>query len=301
MTTRLSAKGGHRRRQGNFLAGAALISIGLIVGALILSRDREPLRVEQAAPIVAAFDSVQVPVPAEPVAAGAPLREVRFVMMSYPAHQVPEGSIRSLAEVKDGVALTALPANLPLFARNIARSSVTTNAVLERIPPGMRAMTINVDATSAVEGWARPGSLVDVLLVTPQRTTVVAEKVKILSAERSVAPGDSPIPNVPSTVTLLTTQEQTLAINTAIPMGKIAFALRSSRDDANWSATTFTPEQLKGGSTGSGNAEVSGYVSIRDGDEVKSFALSEGKWIESAVVPQGFRLSDDDVKAQQRR
>jgi Flp pilus assembly protein CpaB len=159
----------------------------------------------------------------------------------------------------------------------------------------MRAMTINVDATSAVEGWARPGTIVDVLLVTKERTAVVAEKVKILSAERSVAPGDSATSNVPSTVTLLTTQEQTLAINTAIPLGKIAFALRSARDDADWGSTIFTPQQLKGdGGAEAARDAVTGYVAIRDGGETRGYALSDGKWIESAVMPQGFLLPQGD-------
>lgn len=77
---------------------------------------------------------------------------------------------------------------------------------------------MRVDATSSVEGWAGSGSLVDVLLIQKDRTTVVAEKVKVLSSERSSSPVEGGAsPSVPSTATLLVTQEQCLAINTAIP------------------------------------------------------------------------------------
>ena len=155
-------------------------------------------------------------------------------------------------------------------------------------------MTVRVDATTAVEGWAGSGALIDVLLVTKERTSVVAEKVKILSAERSVSPVEgSGAPNVPSTVTLLVTQEQCLAINTAIPLGKIAFALRSSADDSQWQETLFTSERLKGPSSAKEDKPgISGYLTVH-GQE-KRYALTEGKWIKADSVPPGFFVGQNN-------
>jgi Flp pilus assembly protein CpaB len=158
----------------------------------------------------------------------------------------------------------------------------------------MRAMTVKVDATSAVEGWARSGSIVDVLLVEKARTTVVAEQVRVISAERSLSPtdtskgGSAAGPSVPSTVTLLVTQEQCLAINTAVPLGKIAFALRSSKDDERWRDTHFSSDDLAESKKPHSSVHIGGVVTFGSGLERKSYALVDGAWVPSDSVPKGF-------------
>ena len=156
-------------------------------------------------------------------------------------------------------------------------------------------MTVRVDVTSSVEGWAGSGSVVDVLLVEKDRTTVVAEKIRILSAERSVSPVEgSGAPSVPSTATLLVTQEQCLAINTAIPLGKIAFALRSNHDEESWIDVTYSSERLKGGASAAKlSGSISGYASLGGTEGSRSFALADGKWIRAESVPEGFLVNSE--------
>lgn len=303
MAVRASAKGGeYRRRKGGSLPGLIVIGVAIIVAAFLLSR--KPAAVEQkvATPaIVAEFDTVMVPVPIEPIPAGARVRDVQFKNIPYPKHQLPEGAVLSLQNLGDTYTVSALPANLPLFRKNLSTNAAASNPVMEKIPPGMRAITIRVDATSSVEGWAGSGTIVDVILVEKDRSTVVAERVKILSAERSVSPVESgSAPNVPSTVTLLVTQDQALAINTAIPLGRIAFALRSAQDEEGWSSTSYTADRLKGGSAGKRTSQVQGYVSIGGSDgsseERSSFALSDGKWVKTEVIPEGFLVAEESRK-----
>lgn len=277
-----------RGRQSPLVLLVAIGGVGLalLVGVVIGGRKAPP---PTPAPVVAAFDTIPVIVPIEPVAAGTKGSEIRTRLVAFPRHQVPQGALTDLASFREARTVAALPANLPLFPENFTVGGGTGNPVIERIPPGMRAMTIKVDATSAVEGWARPGSVVDVLLVQRERTTVVAERVQVLSAERSVAANDGASATVPSTVTLLTTQEQTLAINTAIPLGKIAFALRSTRDDAPWQQTSFRAQELQGEAPLKPERDVvSGVVSVKVGNERRHFTLADGKWVATAEVPSGF-------------
>jgi Flp pilus assembly protein CpaB len=277
------------------------LSLAIVVAALVLRR--EPLQVEAAVPapaIVAEFDTVNVPVPAEVVPANTKIKDIAFKLVAYPAHQVPPGVLTDLDSYLDATTVTVLPANLPMFADNLSRTAITKNPVVERIPPGMRAMTVRVDATAAVEGWAGSGSIVDVLLVENDKTTVVAEKVTILSAERSLAPVDSSSPSVPKTVTLLVTQEQCLAINTAIPIGRIAFALRSGRDEGIWSTTSYSADRLRGSSlVVDRDGTITGVVSVQGRSSVRSFALSDGKWIPAQSVPEGFFVGRETFKEQQ--
>ncbi len=291
MAVRSATRRISRRHRGG-TAGPLVLAIALAIAAVAFLRQPTPQPAVVTQPVVAEFDAVKVPVPSEFVPAGTRMRDVKFKTMSYPKHQLPAGALMSLEGYVEAVAVAPLPANLPLFASNLSLTAQASNPVLERIPPGMRAMTIRVDATSAVEGWAGSGSVVDVLLVEKERTTVIAEKVKVLSAERSVSPVEgSSAPSVPSTVTLLVTQEQCLAINTAIPLGKIAFALRSIKDEENWNDTIFTPDNLKQGVVPEQRLAVSGYVSVKEQGKEHSFALADGKWVKTEVVPEGFFVS----------
>ena len=283
-----------RRHSRSSLPGLALVAVAIVVAAVVLARKPAPVQArEAAAPVVAAFDSITVPVPAEPVVAGTKVKDIKLKNVSFPKHQVPMGALQDMGTYLEAVAVAPLPANLPIFKENLSFTAFANNPVIEKIPAGMRAMTIKVDATSSVEGWAGSGSIVDVLLVEKERTSVVAENVKILSAERSVTPVEgSASPNVPQTVTLLVTQDQCLAVNTAIPLGRIAFALRGKQDPASWGSTVFTADSLRfGGSHNEKPSSVVGYVSVSEKGNSKSFALTDGKWIKTEVVPEGFLVN----------
>jgi pilus assembly protein CpaB len=284
-----------RHLRGSALFGPLIIAAALFGAALLFdARTPEP-EVIRSAPIVSAYDMVEIPVPIEVVPAGTKVRDMRVRSLQFPRHQLPQGAVTDLSALIDSQTLVPIPADLPLMSDNFTREGGVSNAVVDRIPPGMRAITVKVDVTSSVEGWAGSGSIVDVLLVGRERTSVIAEQVKILSAERTVVPvGGSVAPTVPSTVTLLVSQEQCLAISTALPLGRLAFALRSTRDDARWRTTDFSPNELRGQTetVGTQGSSVRGYISFSEAPGRKrSFALSSGRWIETAIVPDGFRLS----------
>ncbi len=243
-----------------------------------------PDPVERSRVFVPEFNAVDIPVPEKPVPAGVAVREIAVRMEKFPEHQLPRGVVRDLSRVRDMVVMAPLPGGLPLIDANLAAPEEIANPVSGRIPQGMRAMTVRVDATSAVEGWARSGSVVDVLLVEKDRTTVVAEQVKVISTERSLSPvdegGKAPIPN---TVTILVTQEQCLAVNTAVPLGKIALVLRSNRDSEGWRSTRFSAQELNGGGKGIDQSRVQGVAWFGSGTERKKFALVDGAWIPAAA------------------
>lgn len=288
-------KGGRR----GLLAPALLVSGSIIAAAIIFKRapSLDPLQaMERASPrVVAEFDTVSVPVPLNTVPTGTKVSDITLKFVAYPREQLPEDALLNLDKYLDAYTTAPLPGNLPIFSTNLSKTQ-SSNPVVERIPQGMRAMTISVDATSSVEGWAGSGAMVDVLLVQKDLTTVIAEKVKILSAERSVVPVEGAnAPNVPRTVTLLVTQDQCLAINTAIPLGKIAFALRGTQDSDSWNDAQYSADQLRRSGAlvaiEQRKSNVTGYVRLK-GDDSKSFALSDGKWIKAETMPEGFLLGE---------
>jgi Flp pilus assembly protein CpaB len=230
--------------------------------------------------VVGSFDTVSVPVPVAPVAPGTLLKDLTVRYVKFPKHQLPKGALLNFSGLTDRYVTTTLPASLPIFFENLSSEQPVNNPVSARIPSGMRAMTIDVTATSSVEGWAGSGSFVDVLLVTPKRTSVIAEKVKILSAERVVAAIEgSPSVAVPRTVTLLVTQEQCLAISTALPHGKISFALRNQSDEGIWRSSDLDAEKIINRNLVSKKVNISGVLKVKGvGGEVKSYALRDNQW-----------------------
>lgn len=274
--------------------GVAALAFG--VSGLAYSIGAQGRRMDEPAQsrvFVPEFNVVEVPVPERPIPAGTIMREVAFRNERYPEHQLPRGAIREVAAVLDLVALVALPAGLPIGRENLGSHDEATNPILGHIPPGMRAMTVRVDATAAVEGWVRSGSIVDVLLVEKTKTSVVAERVKVISAERSLSPLEvSASTSIPSTVTLLVSQEQCLAINTAVPLGRIAFALRSNRDSDQWRDTHFSSDDLMPEQSDQGGSSVEGVVAVGSGREIKRFALVNGAWLPAEDIPEGFLLAN---------
>jgi Flp pilus assembly protein CpaB len=216
------------------------------------------------------------------------LKDVAIRFERYPSHQLPMDIVRDVKLFADRVTITALPGGLPIGTSNLGAPEELMNPVIGKIPSGMRAMTVKVDATSAVEGWARTGSIVDVLLVEKTRTTVVAERVRVLSTERSTSSfAEQNSAPIPSTVTLLVTQEQCLAVNTAVPLARIAFALRSTGDESAWRSTRFSAQELSGDSADT-PAKVGGAVTFSVDGKPKTYALVDGAWISSDEAPAGF-------------
>ena len=294
MVQRSTTERKRRRRKDRSLAGLSLLSLSILGAAFILSRDRsvEVRAAEPQTTIVGEFDTVALPVPANFVPTGTKMRDIALRHVAFPRHQVPKNALTSLSGFENSVTIAPLPANLPIFPENMSALAGRSNPVIERIPAGMRAMTVNVDATSAVEGWANSGAIIDVLLVQNDQTRVIAEKVKIISAERKLETEQSD-GVIPRTVTLLVTQAQCLAINTAIPLGKIAFALRGASDDGDWASTSYTPNELKGGpQVVRQGGNITGYIAVEEGEDKRAFALSQGRWVRTEVVPEGFLVGE---------
>ncbi len=280
-----------KRSKNNGFLGYALIAVALLLFFAAQNKE-QPKESKTEKAFVAEFDTVKVPVPKSSVTQGTAFKDIPIEYIDYPKHQLPKGAVTDVDTIFRSYTTVALPAKLPFFTENFNIAQSNSNRLVSKIPTGMRAITIKVDATAAVEGWARSGSTVDVLLVEDDRTTVVAEEVKILSAERSLEPVDSSrAPEIPSTVTVLVSKEQALAITTAVPRGKISFALRSGDDDARWANRIYTADRLKRAGSNTSKRHVKGYVSIgksKDKDTSKAFALANGKWIKTKVIPEGY-------------
>lgn len=234
-------------------------------------------------------DLILLPAPTRNVAKGEKLSAIPLTSIQWPKSRLSTEYLRDFVSSPQAVAGTALPKYLPIPLAALSQGAAEGNQVTERIPQGMRAITVRVDAESAVEGWAQSGNFVDVILVRVGKellggleTKVIAENVRILSAGRSAEPlgNEQTAPNPPSTVTLLVNQEDALKIKTGVSLGKLTFALRGFSDQLPTTITRLDQRTLLGqtrSSTSSPN-----IIGTARGPDGRTYTLNSGeKWTRS--------------------
>ena len=139
----------------------------------------------------------------------------------------------------------------------------TLNGVSAVIPPGMRAITIDVNDTTGVAGMLLPGCHVDLVMTImsdasgPTETRTVADNVEILAIGRKYGKQNAPAapagndkqPDMgnPRNVTLVVTPEQAHIVDLACKLGNPRFVLRGATDDAPTPATGITMAALRRG------------------------------------------------------
>ena len=189
-------------------------------------------------------------IPVRQIQAGESLTPELFAKEKRPAAALSDSVVRDLAEINGQFAKIAMMAQLPVH-RDQVTSVRPTNILTAKIQDGYRAVTINVDARSSVEGWARPGARVDVLWATrvnnQPAVKVIVENAEVLSAERQTVtnPRDGGI--VPSTVTLLVSSADAAKIQLASSTGTLSMSLRGDNDSGRGtSAGSITVDDLLG-------------------------------------------------------
>ena len=285
---RKTGKTPRRIRRNRILSPASIGVLGFMVAYLLAPPPKAPESQEQKH-VVAEDDIVEIPAPSRMLAKGELIEAGELRTLKWPRRKLGNAYLRSLAEAKGLYALTPLPAYLPIPLSALSSAAPDANAVADAIPSGMRAVTVKVDAESAVEGWARPGNAVDVILVRPTRdnalaleSLVIAENIKILSAGATTisSRGDERSADAPNTVTLLVSQEDALRIKTGAKIGRLTFALRGSGDSSPTLATTIDGRRIFGGPKP--ETKAVSIVGRAKGPDGKTYVLADdSKWLRS--------------------
>ena len=246
--------------------------------------------------VTAEDDRIMVPVPARNIARGERIRDVQFTQVKWPKSQVSSEYVLDLTNKQDAVAVIALPKLLPITESALSTARLDSNAVVDGIPEGMRAITVKVDVESSVEGWARSGNYVDVIVIRNSsdataglEAKVIAERVKILSAGRSTSQVENATtaPQAPATVTLLVNQEDALKIKTAANIGKLTFSLRGASDQAPTLAVSMNQYRLIGSSKAVENNKPAAIKGTAQGPDGKRYVLTDkSKWLRDGEPEQ---------------
>jgi len=232
-----------------------------------------------------AIEKIDVLVPVRHIRQNEVLRPALFSTVRMPLSGVPGKVVKTMSEIEGKIASYPLAANFPVSPDFLSADN-TINEVVANIPSGYRAVAINVNATSSVEGWARAGAAVDVQWIVIANNERVAkllvENARILSAERQVDSQQNPNSPIPTTVTLLVTNADAQKISLASAGGQLVLHLRG-KDDAGHgggAVSTLSTRDLLGQREPSSDSKIQGYVRSRARDgSMEEWALIDGKLV----------------------
>lgn len=225
-------------------------------------------------------ESIAVLIPTRDIHKGEKLDRSLFKQVERPRVAVPVTVLTSFDQLKGGYARSNIIKDQAI-SQELVQGIQPLNPVIASIQPGYRAVTINVNATSSVEGWATAGAYVDVQWVSTVRNekvaTLITENAKILSAERQTDDRNQSAP-VPTTITLLVSSKDAKKVSLASNDGQLILLLRGTEDiNKGARSTTLTLKDLynvKGDIPTYG----SGLVKMRNADgSVKELSVVEGK------------------------
>jgi pilus assembly protein CpaB len=180
----------------------------------------------------------QVVVAKDNIAAGSELR-AEDLTVGKMAGDVPADVIYgNPSEVTGRVLKVALTRGQPIMEPVLSPKG-TGSGLQALVPPGMRAITLEVNDFTAVGGFLVPGCHVDVLATVNVQTNnnepftrTVVQDVKVTAINTHLTPvGPGAEPEQMRSVTLLASPKDAEAINLAASKGSPRFVLRGSGDD----------------------------------------------------------------------
>jgi pilus assembly protein CpaB len=189
---------------------------------------------------------------------GSKLVAEQLTTVQLPTDGIPDGSFEATDKVVGRVVTVNIPAREPVTDFKLAPegSAAGLSAV---IPEGYRAMTVKVDDVVGVAGFARPGSLVDVVVViqpSDSRTSdqgpvskIVLQNIKVLASGQNIDQpknGDRDAQQVKA-VTLQVTPEEAEKLALASTEGKLQLVMRNSIDQDDEQTKGVDKQTLLGG------------------------------------------------------
>jgi hypothetical protein len=185
------------------------------------------------------FMKTEILVPIETVPVGKALQPMMFRKELKNEENVTGDMIRGVDEIKGTYARGVLIKNQPIF-KGALTSRQPVHVLTAMIPKNYRALAIQVEnpLLDNVDGWAQPGTDVDVVWLTgvfgKETAAVLAGPVRILASNKatewSAAQTASTQSDRTVTVTLLVTARDAARIVLAALNGKISLGLRGLGD-----------------------------------------------------------------------
>lgn len=232
------------------LGGAVLVAVLVAMLVQVTLGGKKP---EQ----VVAEAKVQVLVANADLRAGRELKEGDIRWQDWPQSSLFPGAVTREGEQKPGEALSGRLARDVAKGEPVMKSALLAqakgNLVAVRLDPGMRAVAIEVSASSMVGGFIGPGDFVDVILtyratvnnndenpriqkmielnLDKMATETILQNVKVLAIDQTAERPEEDKIKVGKTVTVAVYPEDAERLSLAAELGELTLALRGVGDD----------------------------------------------------------------------
>jgi pilus assembly protein CpaB len=221
------------KRYGALIALVLAVGFGLmavvLANKLMTTRSTpEQVVVKEAVPVT------KVVVAARELPIGTPLSAHNLTLAEWPKSLVPKGAFHEVAAVENRIAVSRVPAGVPIMAAELAGPGSGAGLVAT-ITSGKRAMAIRVDEVSGVGGFVLPNTWVDLISVESgkgdqKKVTTILHRIKVLAIAQETFTEEGK-PKLVKTVTLELEpkQAETLALHTH--QGAVHLVLRNPLDE----------------------------------------------------------------------
>ena len=236
-------------------AGLAFSLVVIFIVVLTARRDadakQEKQEIEEAM-LPEAIGTVTLYTVDRSIPAGTKLSNVEFRKVYWPRNDVPSGAVRDLVELKRYYAKREIKPSVPLTRQDLSRDPVKYSLPLT---PGNRAVTIEVDAISGLEGHALPGTRVDIVLTYTSEgnltSRVIVQNARVLSYGGDQTPVSQRMaisrPMAPKrTITLDVAPQDALKIQTSRQLGRLSLLLRSPDDNTPYRNLEMDKSDIEG-------------------------------------------------------
>lgn len=227
------------------LVGVGLAGFAVYMAQGYISQYQTALAQERAAR-VEQIKLVDVYVAAQPLSYGEQVTIEQVTMIQWPEEFLPEGVFQAAEDLfpvgsaEFRTVLRAMEQNEPLLAVKVTGPGEDAG-ITSRLSQGMRAFAINVDVSSGVSGFLRPGDKVDVYWTGDMRATgesvrrrqvtkLIESNVRLIAVDQT-ADSDRMNPMIARTVTVEATPQQVAALAQAQSSGKLSLSLVGAQDD----------------------------------------------------------------------
>lgn len=222
------------------LAVAAVIGVLAVIVANTWFSGMEQEQ-QEALGTIREHETVQIVVASQPLEYGSALTPQNTDLRDWPAASVPAGAFTTLEQAlqENRVAIRPMVPGEPVLANKVSgEDGRATLAAL--LPPGMRAVSVPVDAIRGVSGFVLPGTSVDVILTRRSggpgsasddvRSDVILENVQVLAVDQSSNDQEGN-PQVSQTATLAVSLVDAQRLAVAGSLGTVSLALRKVEDN----------------------------------------------------------------------
>ena len=208
---------------------------------------------------VASSNTVSVVVAKQDAEPGTSLGKDDLSVARVPADLAPDHVFSDPAQLVGRVVTTQLLKGQTIVDTLLAPAG-TGQGLQALIPPGMRAVTIEVNQFSGVGGMLEPGCKVDLVSVINDPKThesisrTILQNIKVTAIGRSVTPSKpvdgQPLPPPANDVTLLVLPKQVQLLELASTASRPWLVLRSTRDGQQVDLEQTSLAMLTGSSDG---------------------------------------------------